>query len=70
MPAEIADLREGFAGRLNVYRGMAHRSDLLRASAPLRQHVVLANALGPERPIHAARSTAGLEEIRRGSQSS
>lgn len=47
-PAEIAELRAGFAGRLNVYRAMAHHPELLRAWAPLRQHVVLENALGPE----------------------
>lgn len=47
-PAEIADLREGFAGRLNVYRTMAHHPDLVRAWAPLRRHIVLENALGLE----------------------
>ncbi|MBI1246071.1 MAG: carboxymuconolactone decarboxylase family protein [Alphaproteobacteria bacterium] len=48
-PAEIADMREGFAGALNVYRTMAHNPALLRAWAPLRQHVVKDSALGPER---------------------
>lgn len=48
-PAAIADLQAGFAGRLNVYRVMAHHPALLRAWAPLRQHVVLDSALGPER---------------------
>ncbi|WP_249978272.1 carboxymuconolactone decarboxylase family protein [Vreelandella olivaria] len=47
-PDEIADLREGFAGALNVYRTMAHHPALLEAWAPLRQHVVKENALGPE----------------------
>lgn len=47
-PAEIAELRSGFAGRLNVYRVMAHDPSLLRAWAPLRQYVVLDNALGPQ----------------------
>lgn len=47
-PEEIADLREGFAGALNVYRTMAHHPALLKAWAPLRQHVVKENALGPE----------------------
>lgn len=47
-PEEIADLREGFAGALNVYRTMAHHPALLNAWAPLRQHVVKENALGPE----------------------
>ncbi|QGQ69451.1 carboxymuconolactone decarboxylase family protein [Halomonas sp. PA16-9] len=47
-PEEIPDLREGFAGALNVYRTMAHHPALLRAWAPLRQHVVKENALGPE----------------------
>lgn len=48
-PAEISDLRDGFAGALNVYRTMAHHPALLRAWAPLRQHVVKDSALGPER---------------------
>ncbi|WP_225027449.1 carboxymuconolactone decarboxylase family protein [Xinfangfangia pollutisoli] len=48
-PAEIADLQSGFAGALNVYRTMAHHPALLRAWAPLRQHLVRENALGPER---------------------
>lgn len=48
-PQEIADLHSGFAGRLNVYRVMAHHPDLLRAWSALRQHVVLDNALGPQR---------------------
>jgi 4-carboxymuconolactone decarboxylase len=48
-PQEIADLREGFAGQLNVYRTMAHHPSLLRAWAPLRQHLVKDSALGPER---------------------
>ncbi|MCV2882697.1 carboxymuconolactone decarboxylase family protein [Actibacterium sp. XHP0104] len=47
-PDPIADMRDGFAGRLNVYRTMAHNPALLRAWAPLRQHVVLDNALGPQ----------------------
>ena len=48
-PESIADMKDGFAGALNVYRTMAHHPDLLRAWAPLRQHVVKDNALGPER---------------------
>ena len=48
-PFEIADLRDGFAGKLNVYRVMAHHPDLLRSWAPLRRHVVQESALGPER---------------------
>jgi 4-carboxymuconolactone decarboxylase len=48
-PAEIADMREGFAGALNVYRTMAHHPPLLRAWAPLRQHLVKNSALGPVR---------------------
>lgn len=47
-PDSIAELREGFAGALNVYRTMAHHPALLNAWAPLRQHVVKDNALGPE----------------------
>lgn len=47
-PEDIADLRHGFAGKLNVYRVMARHPDLLRAWAPLRQHVVLSSALGQD----------------------
>lgn len=47
-PAQLADLRAGFAGRLNVYRTMAHHPALLRAWADFRNHVVLGNALGPQ----------------------
>jgi alkylhydroperoxidase family enzyme len=46
-PAEAAHLREGFAGRLNIYRVMAHHPALLNAWESLRNHVVLANALTP-----------------------
>ncbi len=48
-PSEILDLRDGFAGALNVYRVMAHHPALLRAWAPLRQHIVNESALGHER---------------------
>lgn len=48
-PEEIADLNAGFAGALNVYRTMAHHPALVRAWAPLRQHLVKDTALGPER---------------------
>lgn len=48
-PDDITDLRAGFAGALNVYRVMAHHPALLRAWAPLRQHVVKETTLGPER---------------------
>lgn len=48
-PAEILDLRDGFAGQLNVYRTMAHHPALLRAWAPLRQHVVKDTTLGAAR---------------------
>lgn len=47
-PQEIADMRDGFAGALNVYRTMANHPALLKAWAPLRQHVVKDCALGPE----------------------
>ncbi|ATG48854.1 carboxymuconolactone decarboxylase [Celeribacter ethanolicus] len=47
-PDEIADLREGFAGALNVYRTMAHHPELLRAWAPLRQHIVKDSTLGAQ----------------------
>lgn len=48
-PEEIADLREGFAGRLNVYRVMAHHPALLRAWSGFRNHVVLTSTLGAAR---------------------
>ena len=47
-PDTIRDLKQSFAGVLNVYRTMAHHPALLRAWAPLRQHVVKDTALGPE----------------------
>jgi alkylhydroperoxidase family enzyme len=48
-PDAIRDLNQGFARALNVYRVMAHHPDLLRAWAPLRQHIVKDTALGLER---------------------
>lgn len=48
-PEQIRDLQDGFAGQLNVYRTMAHHPDLLRAWAPLRQHIVRDTTLGPLR---------------------
>ena len=44
-PDAIADLRDGFAGALNVYRVMAHHPALLRAWSDLREHVVRRRAL-------------------------
>lgn len=46
-PVEIADMRDGFAGRLNVYRVMAHHPALLAAWQTLRNHVVLESTLTP-----------------------
>lgn len=48
-PETLADLEDAFAGRLNVYRTMAHHPALVRAWADLRQHVVLDSTLGPAR---------------------
>lgn len=48
-PDEIADLRDGFAGRLNVYRVMAHHPALLRAWTDFRNHVVQNTTLGRQR---------------------
>lgn len=48
-PEAIAEMKDGFAGALNVYRTMAHHPALLKAWAPLRQHVVKDGALGPVR---------------------
>jgi 4-carboxymuconolactone decarboxylase len=45
-PAVLEEMRAGFAGRLNVYRTMAHHPPLLRAWAPFRDHVVEHSALG------------------------
>lgn len=47
-PENIAALRNGFAGRLNVYRVMAHHPDLLAAWAPLRDHVVRKRAMSDQ----------------------
>ena len=47
-PALADGMQDGFAGRLDVYRTMAHNPALLKAWAPLRQHVVLDNALGAQ----------------------
>lgn len=48
-PEVIAEMKTGFAGALNVYRTMAHHPALLKAWAPLRQHIVKDSALGPVR---------------------
>jgi 4-carboxymuconolactone decarboxylase len=48
-PESAMDLFGGFASQLNVYRVMAHHPRLLRAWAPLRNHVVVDNALGRQR---------------------
>jgi len=48
-PNAIAEMKDGFAGTLNVYRTMAHHPALLKAWAPLRQHIVKDSALGPVR---------------------
>ncbi|PWJ21139.1 carboxymuconolactone decarboxylase family protein [Jannaschia seohaensis] len=48
-PPEIADMAGGYAGRLNVYRMIAHHPALLRAMDTLREHVVNRTALGAER---------------------
>ena len=44
-PPELADMLDGFAGALNVYRTMAHHPALLRAWADLREHIVNRSAL-------------------------
>lgn len=48
-PPEISDLRRGFAGRLNVYRVMAHNPPLLRSWVAYRDYVVTNSSLGPQR---------------------
>ncbi|EYD72758.1 carboxymuconolactone decarboxylase family protein [Limimaricola hongkongensis] len=48
-PGGIADMLPGFAGRLDIYRVMAHHPRLLRAWSDLRQHVVVDTTLGLER---------------------
>lgn len=48
-PSELSDLADDFAGRLNVYRTMAHHPALVRAWTALRQHIVLDTALGRTR---------------------
>jgi 4-carboxymuconolactone decarboxylase len=48
-PMSIADLEADFAGRLNVYRVMAHHPALLRAWQNFRNHVVHGTELGEKR---------------------
>jgi alkylhydroperoxidase family enzyme len=48
-PATLAEMRGGFAEKLNIYKVMAHHSDLLRSWKDLRAHIVTDNALGVER---------------------
>lgn len=48
-PETIAEMKGGFASALNVYRTMAHHPALLKAWAPLRQHIVKDSALGSVR---------------------
>ena len=47
-PGEVAHLLPGFAGRLNVYRVMAHHPALLAAWERLRNHVVIDSELTPQ----------------------
>lgn len=47
-PHELSDMEHGFAGRLNVYRVMAHHPALLLAWSNLREHIVVNTALGAE----------------------
>lgn len=47
-PEDLAAMREGFAGKLNVYRVMAHHPALLEAWASFRNHVVSADVLGKQ----------------------
>lgn len=61
-PDTIADLRDTFAGRMNVYRVMAHHPALLRAWSSLRAHVVQNSALTPEqREIVILRASVNLD---------
>ncbi|MER8927741.1 carboxymuconolactone decarboxylase family protein [Mesorhizobium sp. M0859] len=48
-PPEILDMEAGFVGAMNSYQTMAHHPALLKAWAPLRQHIVKDSALGPVR---------------------
>ena len=48
-PEELLHFQGEFAGKLNVYRIMAHNPSLLHAWANLREHVVRNTALGPAR---------------------
>ena len=47
-PEAASHMLGGFAGRLNVYRVMAHNPALLAAWETLRNHVVLGSALSPQ----------------------
>lgn len=44
-PPEIEHLRHGFAGKLNVYRVMAHSPALLESWQNFRNHIVLNSAI-------------------------
>lgn len=48
-PEEVAELRDGFAGALNVYRTMAHHPELLKSWTLLREHIVNRSALSRQR---------------------
>lgn len=48
-PRGAAAMHSGFAGRLNVYRTMAHHPALLRAWSDLREHIVNRTSLGKQR---------------------
>src|ERR1700748_3570122 len=48
-PDSLAHLKDAWAGRLNVYRTMAHHPALVIAWEGLRNHVVLDSSLGPLR---------------------
>jgi 4-carboxymuconolactone decarboxylase len=48
-PPEVERLRADFAGKLNVYRVMAHNPALLSAWEALREHVVRQNSLPLDR---------------------
>lgn len=61
-PEEARALRDGFAGKLNVYRVMAHHPALLNAWANFRNHVVVGNTLGgPRSEVAIIRTGVRLE---------
>lgn len=63
-PEEIAEMKSGFAGRLKVYRVMAHHPALLKAWSDLRQHITTDSSLDRDQAeVVILRSAMHLDSI-------